>query len=321
MISQLIINIFVTQEPSRATYITITDEIFAGEEDNEAPMDFENVSDVWPDSPEEPPEPHQEVQRQRGVLTRLQDEDRQAAKRTITRLHRNLGHSSNQELLRLLKTKNVSQTLLRAARARGCGLCDLHKRPTGVPVSSMPKDSSFNERVQADTLWIKVPNMKHKQPVLMMSDAATRLLAARYIKAETTEENIKQIEAAWISFFGPMKTLQVDEHRAWSSDALREWATEQGIQLVISPGQSHTRLAILERRHQVTRRAISIFLEANPGVANDRDGLVIALNYIVPQLNRTPNVQGFSPLQWVLGYTPHVAGLLSEESSLYPLGF
>ena len=114
-----------------------------------------------------------------------------------------------------------------------------------------------------------------------------------------------------------MKTLQVDEHRAWSSDALREWATEQGIQLVISPGQSHTRLAILERRHQVTRRAISIFWEANPGVANDKDGLIIALNYIVPQLNRTPNVQGFSPLQWVLGYTPHVPGLLSEESSLY----
>ena len=315
MISQSIINIFLTEEPSKTNYIT--EEIYAGDEDNEAPMDFENLSDVWPDSPEEPPEPHQEVRRQRGVLTRLQDEDRQAAKRTITRLHRNLGHPSNQELLRLLKTKNVSQALLQAAQEHECGLCDLHKRPTGVPVSSMPKNSSFNERVQADTLWIKVPNMKHKQPVLMMSDAATRLLAARHIKAETTEEYIKQIEAAWISFFGPMKTLQVDEHRAWSSDALREWATEQGIQLVISPGQSHTRLAILERRHQVTRRAISIFWEANPGVANDKDGLIIALNYIVPQLNRTPNVQGFSPLQWVLGYTPHVPGLLSEESSLY----
>jgi len=177
MISQSIINIFVTQEPSRANYIT--EEIYAGDEDNEAPMDFENASDVWPDSPEEPPEPH---------LTRLQDDDRQAAKRTITRLHRNLGHPSNQELLRLLKTKNVSQALLQAAQEHECGLCDLHKRPTGATVSSMPKNSSFNERVQADTLWIKVPNMKHKQPVLMMSDAATRLLAARHIKAETTEE-------------------------------------------------------------------------------------------------------------------------------------
>ena len=35
MISQSIINIFVTQEPSRANYIT--EEIYAGDEDNEAP--------------------------------------------------------------------------------------------------------------------------------------------------------------------------------------------------------------------------------------------------------------------------------------------
>ena len=232
------------------------------------------------------------------------------------RLHRNLWHPSTKEPIRLLKSKNASDTLLQAAQEHECGLCDLHKRPTGVPVSSMPKDTEFNQRVQADTLWIKVPGIRNKQPVLMMSDAMTRLLAARHLKAETTEEYIRQLEMAWISFFGPMKTLQVDEHRAWSSDAMREWAAEQGIQLVISPGQAHTRLAILERRHQVTRKAISLFLESNPTVAADRDALVIALNYIVPQLNRTPNVHGFSPIQWVLGYTPHIPGLLSEESSL-----
>ena len=54
----------------------------------------------------------------------------------------------------------------------------------------------------------------------MMSDAHTRLLAARFIKAETSEESIKQIEAAWISFFGPMKTLVVDEYRVVASDAM-----------------------------------------------------------------------------------------------------
>ena len=311
MLSQAIVNIFSDHDPHQAHFTT--DEIYAGEDDIILPPEMD---DEMPDSPPDPPDPHQEVRQQRGVMARLQDEDRQAAKRTITRLHRNLGHPTNKELIRLLKTKNVSQTLLKAAYEHECGMCDLHKRPSGVPVSSMPKDTMFNERVQADTLWIKIPGHKNKQPVLMMSDAMTRLLAARSLKAETTTEYIKQIEAAWISFFGPMKTLQVDEHRAWSSEAMREWATEQGIQLVISPGQSHTRLAILERRHQVTRRAISLFLESNPGVAQDKDAMVIALNYIVPQINRTPNVHGFSPLQWVLGYTPHVPGLLSEESSM-----
>ena len=313
-ISKAIVDIFINQDIEDSYFLNA--EVYTGGETVEQDeLDFDALMDMAPDPPEEP-EPHQEVQRRRGVLRRLDEENKQAAKRTIMRLHRNLGHPSTKELVRLLKSKNASDTLLQAAQEHECGLCDLHKRPTGVPVSSMPKDTEFNQRVQADTLWIKVPGIRNKQPVLMMSDAMTRLLAARHLKAETTEEYIRQLEMAWISFFGPMKTLQVDEHRAWSSDAMREWATEQGIQLVISPGQAHTRLAILERRHQVTRKAISLFLESNPTVAADRDALVIALNYIVPQLNRTPNVHGFSPIQWVLGYTPHIPGLLSEESSL-----
>lgn len=107
--------------------------------------------------------------------------------------------------------------------------------------------ADFNQRVQADTLWISVPGQRHQQPVLMMSDCTTRPIAARHLRAgEKSEEFIKQIERAWTRNFGPMQVLQVDEHRAWSSDEMREWCTQQGIQLVISPGQSHTRLAILE---------------------------------------------------------------------------
>ena len=34
---------------------------------------------------------------------------------------------------------------------------------------------------------------------------------------------------------------------------------------------------------------------------------------MIPQINRTPNICGFSPIQWTLGYTPHIPGLLMEE--------
>ena len=102
----------------------------------------------------------------------------------------------------------------------------------------MPKNSNFNERAQADTLWITVPGKKHQVPVLMMSDATTRLIAARVLVQGEKSEVLKQLERGWVRFFGPMKILQVDEHRAWSSDAVREWCTEQDAQLVISPGLS-----------------------------------------------------------------------------------
>ena len=254
---------------------------------------------------------------ERGVLQRLQAPGKLKAQRTVMRLHRNLGHPTNRELIRLLREKNAQADLLEAAESHSCSVCDVHRPPAGVPVSSMPRALTFNHRAQADTLWVQIPGTQRQQPVLMISDSSTRLLAARHLRGgEKTEEFIKHLERAWLRSFGPMQILAVDEHRAWSSDRMREWCTEQGIQLQISPGQSHTRLAILERRHQVTRRALSLFLQANPVIASDPDGLVIALNYVVRQINRTPNVSGFSPLQWTLGYTPHVPGLLMEEPDI-----
>ena len=293
------------------------DALAAAEEiDDPFVREIENME--WPepseDSPSfvpDPPEPP------KGVLSRLQDEDWQKAKRTVMRLHRNLGHPTKQELVRLLQNKNASSSLIEAAQCHECSLCDLHRRPTGVPVSSMPKDAQSNHRVQADTLWVTIPGQRQQQPVLMISDCTTRLLAARHLLGgEKTEEFIKHLERAWIRNFGPMRVLQVDEHRAWSSDAMRAWCTENGIQLQISPGQSHTRLAILERRHQVTRRALNLFLDGNPNLAGSPDALITALNYVIPQINRTPNACGFSPIQWTLGYTPHIPGLLMEEQTM-----
>ena len=150
----------------------------------------------------------------------------------------------------------------------------------------------------------------------MMSDSLTRLISARLLTTEDSDEFIKSIEKGWIRSFGPMKGLQVDEHRAWSSEKVRSWCSENGIELSISPGQSHTRLAILERRHQVTRRALMIFMMDNPNSGLPlRDYVVRALNYVIPQINRHPNVRGYSPVQWTLGYTPHIPGLLMEEET------
>ena len=292
--------------------------VYAGEED---PGEHPVVPDQADDEDDIPnlPAGHAEVpggarQAGRGVLQRLHQPGKLQAERTVMRLHRNLGHPTRQELVRLLSEKQSDPALITAAENLTCAICDVHRPPVGVPVSSMPRSTAFNQRVQADTLCIQVPGQRRQQPVLMISDSSTRLLAARHLHGgELSKEFLKQLERAWIRHFGPMQILAVDEHRAWSSDQIREWCTEQGIQLQISLGQSHTRLPILERRHQVTRRAVSLFLQSNPTFASQPDGLITALNYVVPQINRTPNVCGYSPIQWAIGYTPHVPGLLMEE--------
>ena len=55
-------------------------------------------------------------------------------------------------------------------------------------------------------------------------------------------------------FWTNESSSQVDEHRSWASDHFKDWTGQHSIQLMISPGQAHERLAIIERRHQVIRR-------------------------------------------------------------------
>ena len=123
-----------------------------------------------------------------GVLQRLQRQDRQLAKRTVSRLHRNLGHPTNAELKRLLEMTGASSVLVECVQEHDCDVCRQQQHRPQVPVSSVPSVQEFNARVQADTLWIKIPNMKKALPILMISDTATRFLAGRVIWKESPED-------------------------------------------------------------------------------------------------------------------------------------
>ena len=163
-------------------------------------------------------------------------------------------------------------------------------------------------------MWLKLKrdDTTRPVPILVISDCTTRLAAARLIASETTNDFIQVLERAWIRHFGIMNALQVDEHRAWCSEQMRQWASENNCELMISPGQAHERLSILERRHQVVRRAVELFLLETKGYTDE--GIIQALCYVMPQVNRMPNVHGFSPLQWTVGYTPNMPGSMIEEN-------
>ena len=286
-------------------------------EEPPSPQQPETLPDEQHEQPPPSPPPT-------GILQqRLQPHNNLMAQRTIQRLHRNLGHPTAQQLHKLLVERNANDRLLTACLAHRCQHCDQRRAPPQVPKSGLYKGTFFNDRVQADTLWLKLHtegagNGKKPRavPILVISDTTTRFAAARLLPDETAKSFVQALERAWVRHFGTMKTLQVDEHRSWSSDTMKDWTSQHSIQLMISPGQAHERLAILERRHHVIRRALELFLMESRDFS--AEGIIQAINYVLPQVNRMPNVQGYSPLQWTLGYNPHVPGLLMEENLQLP---
>ena len=135
--------------------------------------------------------------------------------------------------------------------------------PAQAPKSALRSANRLNERLLADTMWVTLPGGK-TVPVLSMMDAATRYLVARPLGTESSDQFLRALERGWIKLFGAPAALQVDAHPSWCSAAVRDWATQHSIELLISPGEAHNRLAQVERRHQVLRRAIDVFLASAP---------------------------------------------------------
>ena len=98
---------------------------------------------------------------------------------------------------------------------------------------------------------------------------------------------------------------------------MKEFLSDLGIAHTMAPGEDHTRLGAVERRHQLLRKSIEIYMH-DRGL-NSKDGIKTALSYIIPQINSSCTVAGFSPAQWVLGYQPGFPAWICWRPSLREL--
>ena len=239
-----------------------------------------------------------------GELIKLRAEHAQEAVRVVQRLHRNLGHPTTEQLLLLLESRGASHQVLQAARDYQCVSCQRYRKPNSAAPAAIPSAKDFNQQVQADVLWIK--DKETKYPILSMVDVGTRFQAACLIRGESSE-HLK----SWLRNFGVPRELHTDEGRGWLGEPFQRWTTEKMVNHLVAPGEAHERLGLVERRHSILRKAIEVYLHdlSLSGV----DGIKESIAYVVPQLNNTRNVAGFSPSQWVLGYQPHIPGELLSD--------
>ena len=232
----------------------------------------------------------------------------------VARLHKNLGHPSPEVLIQMLKEVQATEDVILAAKHYLCKGCYHRKKPGQAPPAAGISSTTFNHRLQVDSSWIQVA--EGRRCILTICDEATRFVALRLLKSERSTEFIKGVERAWIRHFGMPKIIRVDSAKGWSATAIREWTSEKGIALEVSPAEAHSWLAAVERKHQVTRRALELYMEDIGSITNK--GLEEACIYVPPRINQLSWTRGFSPYQWVIGKTPQQD--LSLTSELYNPG-
>ena len=204
-----------------------------------------------------------------------------SAVRVVQRLH-----PSPEALTEVLESRGASDVVIKCAREYKCVACARYKKPDGVAPSALPRAKEFNEQLQADifgsrstttrclclTLWTKPPSTK---------------LQRSFQLSELTTFN-KPMERIWIRHFGCPKVLVTDEGRGWNADRFHDWTSDQMIEHQVAPGEAHTRLSLVERRHAVLRKAAEVWMEDQKMVSVDGPQSS-PLCYVVPQLNACTN--------------------------------
>ena len=233
----------------------------------------------------------------------------------VARLHKNLGHPGREVLIAMLKDVLATEDVILAAKHYVCDKCYERQKPGQAPPAAGRTSTVFNHRLQCDSSWIQVE--EGRRCVLTICDEATRFVALRLLKSEKSTEFLKGLERAWVRHFGLPKIIRVDSAKGWSAEAIREWTSERGVALEVSPAEAHSWLAAVERKHQVTRRALEIYMDDIKQVNNK--GLEEACIHVPPRINQLSWTRGFSPYQWVIGKTPQQE--MSLTSELYNPGF
>ena len=247
-----------------------------------------------------------------GVLDARDD----VVKKALKRLHVNLGHPSNKDLVRILKHSRASETAIRLAQDFTCAVCQNHVQPSSALPAKSSRHSEFNERVGLDVKYLPGWKPNQQVPCISIVDYATSLqIVAPIFERESAEVLKGVLRDSWIAWAGPPQQLEMDPSKPNLSEALGHFCETMGIDQLFIAADSHWQLGKVERHgHWFQKIFERVLDDCRPSSPEEFVDCVLqtqcAKNSLITE-------HGASPYQLVFGRNPRVpTDLLQEEPHL-----
>ena len=135
----------------------------------------------------------------------------QEVKQVLLKLHKNLGHPHNHDLVRILKHGNASEQALQLARELQCPFCESHTKPHAALPAKPSQIVGFNQQIGIDVKHL--PGWKHNQKIRALNIVDTASSFQRVIpffEPETSALLWKLVQDHWLSWAGPPKEILFD---------------------------------------------------------------------------------------------------------------
>ena len=229
----------------------------------------------------------------------------------IQLMHRNLGHPSNERLVKALQSVGQRPEVLDAARELRCPACAKHSVPKHQRPGHLKALMDFNHKAYIDGItWTNSQGSTYH--FYHMLDAGSNYHVAFSAPSRLATDVIHLINQHWICWAGAPQYLSVDSASELNGEEFTKFTQRLGIRQTTTCPEAHWQHGKIERHGKFIQDMLSR-LDAEIPISSYQD-LQQSLNQCTQAKNNLSVRHGFSPEIIVFGKQSRVPGsILSDE--------
>ena len=232
-------------------------------------------------------------------------------RREVHKLHRQLGHPSQEIFIRALRHAGVRDDIAAWARDHyQCPICATRPKPSPARPGHLMRALEFNQVVGIDLIFPELWNSTYI--ILNMLCWGTNFQQAHVCKDKFGEEILTVFMNEWIKHYGPPTLLIMDRGKEFYNNQLQETVGSLGVGLHYTDPQSPWQNSRTERAGGIFKEKLQATI-AETSARPEELHLVIA--EVIQARNRFMDRFGFSPMQRVFGKNLRLpASLLASDT-------
>eukprot|EP00435_Cladocopium_sp_Y103_P060613 s808_g22.t1 len=229
----------------------------------------------------------------------------------LLKLHKNMGHPSTDEFIRMLKHGQASSRAISLARELNCAQCEASRKPSIPLPAQVPKVTEFNSRVGLDVKNLPGWKVNQKVKALNITDHATSFqMMIPFFETETSAVLHRLFSERWCSWAGPPREVVMDPARTNLGKDFTEPLEAMGVHVSQTAAGAHWQLGKTEVHGGLFCRVLERVLEQRSPASQEEWLQCVTQSHVK---NSTIQTYGYSPCQLVFGRNPSLPGDLLEE--------
>lgn len=246
-----------------------------------------------------------------------EDHNPQELKSVLMKLHRNLGHPPNSDLVRVLKHGQASPVVLELAKDFSCPFCESRSKPKTPMPARTDHVVGFNKQIGVDVKHLRGWKTNQKVKALnIVCHASGFQRMIPFFEVETSRLLRKLFEDHWIAWAGAPEEMLLDPAQTNMAEPMTGTAEDQGTVVRHIAAEAHWQLGKTENHGGWFNRILDKIIEQH-SPKNKEEWLECVTQAHVK--NSMIHIHGHTPCQYVMGRNPHIpSDLLDEPLQIVP---